>query len=181
MRRKNGFTLVEILIVVVIAASVLMFAVPATKKAQERNKYLAATGVLADIGMAMQALRIDAAMQGSTVVYPAANHLLAMTATFQTTSTTNYQTSQVSDLASLNDTIFPYAIFSHGYMQSIPYDGTNTYKGYSFTLCPQETSTGEANNVVVIMQTSNSATYQGARFLQDGTIQQISNTNPTCS
>ena len=41
---KKGFTLLEVLIVVVIAVSVAVFAVPAYKKTQDKNRYLAAQG-----------------------------------------------------------------------------------------------------------------------------------------
>ena len=59
MQKRNGFTLLEVLIVVVIAVSVAAFAVPAYKKTQEKNKYLAAQGVLLDLGTAVRALRAD--------------------------------------------------------------------------------------------------------------------------
>ena len=60
MRKSNkGFTLLEVLIVVVIAVSVAAFGVPAYKKSQERNRYLAAQGVLMDLGNAVRTFRQD--------------------------------------------------------------------------------------------------------------------------
>lgn len=53
---RGGFTLLEVLIVVVIAVLVTMFAVPSYRKAQERNRFMAATGVLMDIGNAARML-----------------------------------------------------------------------------------------------------------------------------
>lgn len=46
---KKGFTLIEVMIVVVIAVSVAAFAVPAYKKSQEQNQYLAAEGKLLEL------------------------------------------------------------------------------------------------------------------------------------
>ena len=46
---KKGFTLIEVMIVVVIAVSVAAFAVPAYKKSQEQNRFLAAEGKLLEI------------------------------------------------------------------------------------------------------------------------------------
>ena len=56
---RGGFTLVEVLAVVVIAVLVTMFAVPSYRRAQERNRYLAATGVLMDMGNAARMLHAD--------------------------------------------------------------------------------------------------------------------------
>lgn len=176
MRHNKGFTLVEILIVMVIAASILAFALPANKKAQERNKYLAATGVLTDLGMAVQALRTDMAMQGSTEMFPQSTFFGFSSTTFQTSDP---YSSRYADVGSLNSTTFPYALFTHGYLQSIPFDNGFTYKGYTFFICPQETASTEhqCNNdldVIATMENLNSTTYRGARFMQDGTIVQIS-------
>lgn len=46
---KKGFTLIEVMIVVVIAVSVAAFAVPAYKKSQDQNRFLAAEGRLLEI------------------------------------------------------------------------------------------------------------------------------------
>ena len=47
----------EILVVVVIATLVLSFSVPYYKKTQEKNRYLAALGVLTELGNGMRMLR----------------------------------------------------------------------------------------------------------------------------
>ncbi len=59
MYRKHGFTLVEILFVVLIAAGVLAFAVPAYKRTQERSTYNAALGALLDFSNAVNSLKKD--------------------------------------------------------------------------------------------------------------------------
>lgn len=49
---SKGFTLLEVLIVVVVAVVVTMFAVPFYKKSQDRGRYMAASGVLMELGNA---------------------------------------------------------------------------------------------------------------------------------
>lgn len=51
---KKGFTLIEIMIVVVIAVSVAAFAVPAYKKSMDRNKFMAAEGKLIELSTALR-------------------------------------------------------------------------------------------------------------------------------
>lgn len=177
MRYNKGFTLVEILIVMVIAASVLVFALPANKKAQERNKYLAATGILADLGMAVQALRMDMTMQGVDDNFPQGSTVFGFSST--SWQTTDPHSSQYADISSLNSTTFPYALFSHKYLQHIPFDSGATYKGYTFYICPVETASTlhQCNGdleVIATMENLNSTAYRGARFMQDGTIVQVS-------
>lgn len=67
--KKHGFTLIEIMIVVVIAVSVAAFAVPAYKKSLQRNQFLAAEGKLIEIASGlrnvMQMFRADSCPSGS--------------------------------------------------------------------------------------------------------------------
>lgn len=56
---KKGFTLVEVLVVVVVAVVVTAFAVPAYKKAQARNKKMAASRVLLELSNAFRSLQAD--------------------------------------------------------------------------------------------------------------------------
>lgn len=51
---KNGFTLIEVMIVVVIAVTVAAFAVPAYKRSMERNKFMAAEGKLIELSSALR-------------------------------------------------------------------------------------------------------------------------------
>lgn len=55
----KGFTLIEVLIVVVIAVVVTMFSVPAYKKSQDRARYMSASGTLMDLANAVRMLRED--------------------------------------------------------------------------------------------------------------------------
>ncbi len=56
---RRGFTLLEVLVVVLIAVVVTMFAVPAYKKTQYKNRYTAASGVLIELANATNMLRED--------------------------------------------------------------------------------------------------------------------------
>ena len=162
MRCKKGFTLLEILIVVVIASSVLAFALPAQKRATDRNKYLAAQGVLLDIGSAVQAKRADLKMAGSTTTFPDPNEV-----------------TQVLSNATIGTE----------YLQDIPFnDETNAvYKNYKFYICPQDVAANDTtyccgNNAkyIACMQDDDAANrasaglYKGARFSRNGTMEQIS-------
>ena len=55
--RKGGFTLLEVLTVVIIAILVTLFAIPVYKKSQTKNNYLAASGVLVDLANAARMLQ----------------------------------------------------------------------------------------------------------------------------
>lgn len=56
---RQGFTLLEVLVVVMIAAVVTMFAVPAYKKAQDKNRFMAASGVLVDLANGAKMFHAD--------------------------------------------------------------------------------------------------------------------------
>lgn len=57
--QKKGFTLVEVLTVVLIAAMVVLFAIPNYRKSQDKNRYLTASGVLMELGNGVNMLRED--------------------------------------------------------------------------------------------------------------------------
>lgn len=59
MCRKYGFTLVEVLFVVLIAGSIMAFAMPAYKRMQARSHYNAALGTLLDVSNAVNSLKQD--------------------------------------------------------------------------------------------------------------------------
>ena len=61
MKRRfcGGFTLLEVLVVVVIAVLVVVAAVPAYKKTQEKNRYMAAQGVLMDLANGVRMVKAE--------------------------------------------------------------------------------------------------------------------------
>lgn len=170
---KKGFTLLEVLIVVVIAVSVAVFAVPAYKKTQDKNRYLAAQGVLMDLGNGLRTLQSEGYAFPSSaqqVTYSNMNGTLAADALI---SSSNYQR----------------ALVARKYMSPIPFDNTSTsiYKGYKFYACPVNTASSsnccnKNAGVVACMEDStlqtvaNSPTagqYYRATFLRSGSIKRI--------
>lgn len=147
MRHTGGFTLLEILIVVVIASSILAFALPAQKRAQNRNRYLAAQGVLMDVSAALQS-------------YWDANGSASPSA---------------AELADPGDEDGLYqALLDGGFLQPIPFDSGAVYKKYSFYFCPKSGSTAQccSSGVVACMQgnTDFGCEYYGARMARNGAI-----------
>ncbi len=112
VRRRGGFTLVEVLVVVVIAVLVTMFAVPSYRKAQERNQYLAATGVLIELGNAVRMLHED-------------NPSISYSSLF----TSNASWTECPDeLTSSNVKVF---LQCHKYLGEIPFSNAR-YQGYLY-------------------------------------------------
>lgn len=178
MRKSNkGFTLLEVLIVVVIAVSVAAFGVPAYKKSQERNRYLAAQGVLMDLGNAVrtfrQDLKIDCISNKVDVkTFPDSTAAVQLRSNWQTTT-------QEGDLSSLTTNAdMGAAMFTRKYLAPIQFPtGTHVYKGYSFYICPQTTSSssyccGGDSTVVACTRNTSSTNYQWARYHKDGSITQ---------
>ncbi len=182
MQKRNGFTLLEVLIVVVIAVSVAAFALPAYKKTQEKNKYMAAQGVLLDLGTAVRALRADVAAEGGTT-FPTNTITLTLMNTYQNGTGSSLTT----DLKDQHNTDLLYSLFSRRYMQPIAYDtgSSSKYKGFGFFICPDGTAKNDycCNNdsaVVACMynndlgsSSSTGGKYWGAAFMEDGSIRRI--------
>lgn len=111
----KGFTLLEVLIVVLIAVMVTMFAVPAYRKAQDRNRYLAAVGVLMEMASAAQIMHED---------FP--DYTNSLTVTENAEWTTCPETPNSDALAYLQ---------CHKYLSDIPFKN-GSYQGYIFSLSP---------------------------------------------
>lgn len=115
---KRGFTLLEVLVVVVIAVMVSAFAVPSFKRSQSRNKNSTATGILMDIGNATRVMRadfpnLDFSGQVTSAHFSAANACL----------------DKPTNACAIN------YMFGKKYLMTIPFDGSNTVKGYKFYVC----------------------------------------------
>lgn len=118
VRPRGGFTLLEVLIVVVIAVIVAMFSVPAYKKSQDKNRYMAATGVLIDLANAARMVHAE---------YPNLN-ATANVSVNSSVSGDNCPQTPAEDLLGY--------LQCNKYLNAIPFTG-RTYMGYSFTLNTQ--------------------------------------------
>lgn len=170
---KKGFTLLEVLIVVVIAVSVAVFAVPAYKKTQDKNRYLAAQGVLMDLGNGLRTLQAEGYAFPTSAQQVTSSNMSGTLGTDVEVTNSNYQK----------------ALAVRKYMSPIPFDNTSTstYKGYKFYACPVNTATSTAccnNNagIVACMEDSTFSSvaasptagqYYRATFLRSGTVKRI--------
>lgn len=179
MNGRKGFTLLEVLVVIVISASVLLFAVPAYKRTQDKSAYIAAQGVLVELRAAVQALRQDLQSANSSVKIPPGSTPVQLQSSWQDSSSGTYNTVVTTDTASLTAAQLPYALFAQKYIQPVPFDkNANTYKKYNFYICPETTSSSNccAAQVVSCMMDPNYCSratkglYYGAQMKADGRI-----------
>ena len=187
MRNTKGFTLLEIMIVVVIAVSVAAFAVPAYKKAQDRNRYLAAQGVLIDLGNGVKMLREALSTEAEGRTFPVSNAVLQITSTWQDGRADKYVDNSLSNYGANDD--LGKAMFSRRYASAVAFTGDNgsSFMGYKFFVCPQNSPSSSqcCNNqrdAVACMADENFASrstkgqYYGAVYLQSGTVKQLEKT-----
>ncbi len=190
MYGKKGFTLLEILVVVIIATSVLFFAVPSYKRSKDKAAYTAAQGLLVELRSAMLSMRQDLRNAGNTAVSVPANfsHAAQLQAAWQDEVDSNYSSATSADMDVLTSALVPYALFAKNYLQPIPFGANNTFSRYEFYLCPVNGSSegccGSDKRVVACMRddTHNHSCsyptkglYYGARIWEDGTLHQIDN------
>ncbi|MBO7191035.1 MAG: prepilin-type N-terminal cleavage/methylation domain-containing protein [Elusimicrobiaceae bacterium] len=133
--RKKGFTLLEILTVLVIVASVMAFGLPAYRRAQEKVAYQAATGLLRDVGASWQLLMQDTAEAGIQWLAPYNRYVLLV----EPSSASLGCGSSLSECAAsspLHSDAFRWFLLKQ-YMSPIPWDNSrrSTYKGYRYYVC----------------------------------------------
>ena len=103
------------MIVVLIAVIVTVFSVPAYKKAQDKNRFMAASGVLIDLGNAIRMFSAD---------YPDASAVAGDV-------TANATNSSATAPANNTNNQFTGWLQSNNYLNQIPFT-SGTYMGYSF-------------------------------------------------
>lgn len=174
MKKQTGFTLIEILIVVVIAVSVAAFALPAYKKTQDRSNFMAAQGVLVELGNAVMMLQEELSFQ-----YP----------TSAQTVLANWQDSTLDPQeTTVNTSNAKYFLFLRKYMSPMPLDGASRFKNYRFVICPEGSSSsslccsGDYNVVACMYDPTYAARptkgeYYGAAYYRDSRVQRISKAN----
>ncbi len=182
MFARKGFTLVEILFVLIIAAGIMAFAVPSYKRAKERTKYEAATGILMDVGSA--ALQIwngeDGCTGKGTSLQLPVNY--SVSASFVQAMSEKTWGEYKSTIPTANfDARCKDSLFGLGYLQKIP---ANT--GYEYyivnepnglAICSDncaQTGTVACMCQAAAEQTKGSGCFYGARFLKDGSIERFS-------
>ena len=175
MCRKHGFTLVEVLFVVLIAAGILAFAVPAYKKVQERSAYNAALGTLLEISNAVSSLKQDLKIStGTSVVFPANGEKITVppeSICLECNLTpTGPWNNWVASAPTANN--FMWALKKLGYLKPLK----NT-KGYSFYILNGTSSSDvcyvSSGTPVACMYNTQANCYKGAVVLSNGKIEQI--------
>ncbi len=181
---KRGFTLVEMLFVVIIAAGALALALPSYKNMRERGKFQAASGMLIDLGSAVEAITRDLAMQGVSVqmgtTYVAVN---STNMSFTPNNTQKKQTlAQVfgglsgSDMSKILKLLKPF-----GYLKSFQGHGNFNYyvltnAGASSTGCEATTISPLTGTLVACMIKPSPAStdcFAGARYYKGGRFETI--------
>lgn len=188
---KKGFTLVEILFVLIIMAVLVAFAVPAYKKAQERSRYEAALGTLQNVGNAVMSFKNDLSVRyGYTVNFPATS-----TTDFQIKTLAHINTLQVGCIETPSEFLqrlsdpnlvnqaFVQSLYELDYMRTFDESGESGYEFYvpgkKSTVCSQMCLGSDGEAVVACMcQTkavadNSSPEFYGARMLSDGTIRRF--------
>ena len=135
---NKGFTLVEILVIVLIISMIAVAAVPVYKKNQDKNRYLAATGVLLELSNAARMVSVD---------YPTL--AIGSKAVTQNASSTDEEPTSNNIIGWLQ---------TNKYLNKIPFNN-GTYMGYSFAISTQGTANCGASctktNAVACMNGSN--------------------------
>lgn len=181
MFAKKGFTLVEILFVLIIAAGIMAYAVPSYKRAKERSRYEAATGILLDVGSA--AAQIKRSGEGCTgknaYLQVPVNYTASATFTQAMAGQTWRDYKSTIPVANY-DARCKDSLFGLGYLQKIP---ANT--GYEYyivnnpsglTICSSKCT--KLGTVACMCQTDaeeekGSGCFYGALLLKDGSIEQL--------
>ena len=185
MKRAFGFTLTEMLFVVLIAAGILVFAVPSYKRAKERSAYEAATGLLVKLGSAVQTFEQDMKLKSGSYMLSVGGTTIelnreALSKTpLPSASVMNASAFQGKTNADLLGMLIP-----AGYLDDFPALGNPQLNEYTFywhagstTVCGQSIS-GRVYMYANGETTANGC-YCGAVYEEDGTIKRLSGTNCT--
>ncbi len=180
MNYKRGFTLVEILFVVIIAAGILAFAVPAYKRSQEYSEYQAATGFLMAIGNAVQTARAEVgAFPKGTEKEITGSERESDSAKLRSKTMSQYLGTATG---ATWDDLFVKALFEYGYLA--PFTSNTGYQFFaidgSSSVC---SSVCHVTGAVACMCKDGTTDdcYYGAVYLSDGTIVRKPKDSSTCS
>lgn len=185
MKRAFGFTLTEMLFVVLIAAGILVFAVPSYKRAKERSAYEAATGLLVKLGSAVQTFEKDLQLKGSSLTAAEGTAIELDKSKLNSTSLSSDVTLNAAYFQNTTTTSQKLGMLIPAkYLDDFPAAGSPQLGGYKFywlagskAICGQNISA----KVYMVAQDVSIANgcYCGAVYEEDGTIKRLSGTNCT--
>ena len=185
MSQQKGFTLVEILFVLVIAAGIMLWAVPSYKRAQERSRYEAATGVLLDVGSAVVSFKQYLTAQGISTPFPGNSPYEVNNTTIAQTNSNALQGKTLGEaLAGVSSDKVAWLlglIKPLGYLDALPTSSDYTYYMVTNTganICNSQCSS--YTDIIACMCKAGESTenmtkdcYYGAIYLKDGTVHRL--------
>ena len=173
--QKKGFTLLEILLVIVILVVVSLFAVPAYKKSIARSKYNSALGTLVQFGTALQMLKQDTGV--SWQMDPVR---FVPSTWFTDTNVSEAEQLDKNEINDINPAMFKAALVAHGYMIK-PLSLDSTYDFYMCNLngdpefCCQEDTLACMQLPAGTCVEGTNEEFAGALFKRDGSYSRIKN------
>lgn len=196
---KKGFTLVEILFVLIIAAGILMYAVPSYRRTKERSQYEAAVGTLISVGNAIQSLEQYLQSEGYTFSLPTDGSSNA----HYVIPTAQPDLLQMGCVVSPKDAIedasgtnaqnrnFVHFLFAMKYLDTVPeaaesgymFYAINNTTGHTANVCQNNCQDGEDRKVIACMCQSsanlNKSTgcFYGAKMYRNGRIEKFTSGN----
>ena len=174
MKRAFGFTLTEMLFVVLIAAGILVFAVPSYKRAKERSAYEAATGLLVKLGSAVQTFEKDMKLKGHQISTAGEVTIeldrSKLNASLPSDVTLNKNYFEGKTIQQKLGILIP-----AGYLDDFPVAGSPQLGGYKFYwFAGSKNICGQSISGKVYMVAENMAgCYCGAVYKTDGTVQRL--------
>lgn len=140
IKEGKGFTLIEVLTVVLIGALVVLFAIPNYRKSQDKNRYLTASGVLMELGNGVNILRED--FPGVDLT----SDSVTRTPLFDIGTSGRLETGSSGEVS--GSAIIRWLVYNK-YLTSFPMNDSGQYLGYSFAISTVGTAncscnTGEA-------------------------------------
>jgi prepilin-type N-terminal cleavage/methylation domain-containing protein len=190
MWRKKGFTLVEVLFVLVIALGIAAYAVPNYRRSQERSRYEAALGLLTTYGNAISTMERDMESDGYNFTFPRTTTYFQIPTALNTSGVQIGSVKQWTDIVEDNienaaraDKAFMWAMLKYKYAEKLP----STDSGYSFyaigtntaSICGGNCKQNQAGGSPVMMcmcqsnTTNSTGCYYGARMLRNGRIEKF--------
>ncbi|MBR3631746.1 MAG: type II secretion system protein [Elusimicrobiaceae bacterium] len=132
IQERKGFTLIEVLTVVLIGALVVLFAIPNYRKSQDKNRYLTASGVLMELGNGVNIVRED--FPGVDLT----SGSVTRGAVFYSGTSPSFEVGSGESVT--GTTVISWLVYNN-YLTSFPIDNSGQYLGYRFAI----STTGAAN------------------------------------